>query len=950
MAATFLPFVQPQDGWIAIVGITSGNDVRQILCSTYEDAEDAIDKLKNQNRNVYFGVAKYKDGTSRVKDNVLALKAFWVDLDCGEDKAVVNATTGRPKGYIDQTTAITALRKFCKDTSLPIPYLVNSGRGIHAYWVMDRDLTREEWEPVTAKFKELCYSNNLHADPSVFEAARILRVPNTVNYKSDPPLPVSVLRPAAASGFAAFCTLVGYTPAPEATAPASSAIPGSKGRRRSALGGEMAKHAPSSFEKILRVSREGKGCAQLLDCYDNQATLSEPRWFDALSIVKSCEDSDRYAQEISRGHPDYTPEKTELKMKGAKGPHSCEVIEKENPGGCDGCAFKGKITNPLALGRVVVEAETEDATVVQNDLAGNPVEYAIPKYPHPYFRPTTGGIYKHPDKPEGEPEFVYEHDLYVVRRMRDPVLGDVVVMRLHMPHDGVSEFVVPNIKLTDKAELRKILAMQGVIASEKRLILITDYLYRAVRELQRMLKAELMRLQFGWADNDRKFILGSKEITPDGIFHSPTSSTTEVIASRIGTAGTFEKWKEVFALYGRPGMEPNAFATLSAFGAPLFRFTGQSGAIINMISSVSGTGKTTVLQMINSVYGHPSKLCAIKEDTLNSKMHKLGTLNNLPFTMDEITNMPPNDLSNMVYNMTQGTGKDRMKQSTNEMRVNATSWRTVSVCSSNVSIYEKLLGLKKNPDGETMRLMEIKLAFNGAIDRAEGKNMFDHVLVDNYGHAGEIYLRYIVNNLDTVRELFLKVQASIDKHINITQRERFWSSLAAANITGGFIAKYLGIIDWDMQVLKRWVENHIIALRDEVHRVDDDPAAILGAYINEHMQNVLVINNKKTSAGMMQLPVMEPRGELLVRFEPDTKRMYIASGPFKEACIKFQTNYRDVLNELQLRGIMIGTEVKRMSKGTSVNAPGVHALVMDCSNNEFIKVDDAVGTDAGGED
>jgi len=248
-----------------------------------------------------------------------------------------------------------------------------------------------------------------------------------------------------------------------------------------------------------------------------------------------------------------------------------------------------------------------------------------------------------------------------------------------------------------------------------------------------------------------------------------------------------------------------------------------------------------------------------------------------------------------------------------------------------------------------MRLMEIKLAFNGAIDRAEGKNMFDHVLMENYGHAGEIYLRYIVNNLDTVRELFLKVQASIDKHINITQRERFWSSLAAANITGGFIAKYLGIIDWDMQVLKRWVENHIIALRDEVHRVDDDPAAILGAYINEHMQNVLVINNKKTSAGMMQLPIMEPRGELLVRFEPDTKRMYIASGPFKEACIKFQTNYRDVLNELQLRGIMIGTEVKRMSKGTSVNAPGVHALVMDCSNNEFIKVDDAVGTDAGGE-
>ena len=112
-----------------------------------------------------------------------------------------------------------------------------------------------------------------------------------------------------------------------------------------------------------------------------------------------------------------------------------------------------------------------------------------------------------------------------------------------------------------------------------------------------------MRQQFGWADKDTKFIVGDREITADGLFHSPPSSTTQNIAQHLTPKGNRESWSEVFELYGKPGLEPHAFAALTAFGSPLLKFLGQNGAIINVIHPGSGTGKSTILHMCNSVWG-----------------------------------------------------------------------------------------------------------------------------------------------------------------------------------------------------------------------------------------------------------------------------------------------------------------------------------------------------------
>jgi len=936
-----LSIVQPPDGWFAVLGIKGKDDVRQKLVATREEVDAAAAKYVADERNVFFGVAKFATDQNRKKSNVKGLKAFWLDIDCGEAKVEINPDTGRPDGYIDQATGLEELRTFCQNIGLPRPLLVNSGRGIHAYWPLTREVTREEWEPVADRLRELCVLHNFHIDGKVFEVARVLRIPGTYNFKDNPPTLVEFISDAPPVEYEEFRKILGVKE-PIQVVPK---------RELTELGKAMAQNMTSSFSKIML--RGESGCRQLNDAYINQDTLSEPRWFDALSIAKFCSDRDFAIHKLSEGHPDYDYATTESKVAHILGPHTCIEFEKSNPGGCEGCPHKGKVRSPITLGREIAEATEEDNTVVVEDEESEEDEiHTIPPYPRPFFRGRNGGIYRAMGDEE-EPVHIYEHDLYVVKRMRDPVLGDVVVMKLHLPRDGIKEFVVSNVQITDKKELRKALAGHGVVCGEKAFGLLMEYLFLSIRELQFKRRAELMRQQFGWADRDSKFIIGDREITADGVYHSPPSSTTQNLASHMQPAGTLEKWKEVFALYGRPGLEPHAFATLTAFGSPLFKFMGHNGAIINVIHSSSGTGKTTILQMCNSVYGDPARLCAMWDDTLAAKLLRLGVMNNLPFTVDEITNMIPADFSTLAYCMSQGRGRDRVKSSANELRLNLTSWQSISLCSSNAAFYEKLTSLKNSPDGEMMRLLEYEIGYSDAIDVAVAKHMFDHQLKQNYGHAGDIYARWLVENLEEAKSTALGIQAKIDRELRLTQRERFWSAVVAANITGGLIAKNLGLIDWDMRAIYAWATNMILTLRVEVKPPSSDVLSVIGDYINRHMQNILVVNGEvDRRTNMAMLPTLEPKGELSIRYEPDTKRMYMAAKPFRSDCVKFQVNYKSTLNELGKKGIFLGTTNKRLSKGMKIVAPGVHTLMFDCSNAEFFNMDEIVkpvSNNAGGE-
>ena len=934
-----LDTVLASDGYYCVVGIKT-KDVKPSYYLSLAEVYTKAEELVNSGYDVYFALSRFETNANRTKVNVKALKAFWLDLDCGAAKAAGDPTTGIPDGYIDQASAISALHGFCNLTGLPMPVLVNSGRGIHAYWPLDRDITRAEWEPVGRRLGELCVIHKLYADPSVFEVARILRVPGTLNFKEDPPLLVEVISEEVTSvSYEWFRDTLGV----EVKVGKEIGFPAPR-KELSELGKQLQENIESSFSKIMRRSAEGAGCAQLLDCYVNRRELSEPRWFDALSVAKFCNDSDKAIQRISEGHPDYDPLTTVSKIRHILGPHTCAQFEKNNPGGCEGCPFRGKIGSPISLGKELAVSPPIDGEI-EPEHPDTPLDHPIgvfipPEYPAPFARGKNGGIYFVPKEEEADPVLVYEHDVYVVKRMEDPVMGEVFVLHRHLPRDGVKQFIASASQMVDRKELQKIISANGVLCHGKALEHLLWLLITMAKALQIQQRSIHMRLQFGWADNDTKFIIGDKEITPEGTFYSPPSSTTKAISDFMQKAGSLDKWKEVFALYGRPGLEPNAYAALTAFGAPLLKFTGQKGSIINVIHPSSGTGKTTTLHMCNSVYGVPDRLYATKDDTLNAKIARLGIMNNLPFTCDEITNTSAEDFSTLAYSMSQGRGKDRMMAQSNQMRQNLTSWQTISLCSSNASMYERMGVAKARADGEMMRLLEYKIDYSDAIDTVTAKEMFDHQLMENYGHAGEIYATWLVNNRDEAVESVQAIQAKIDREFGLTQRERCWSANIAANITGGMIAKQLELINWDMKAIYLWMAGTIKKMRGEVVAPVGDAMSVIGNFIQSHMQNILVVNgNVDNRTKMHSLPIMEPRGPLYIRYEPDTKKMFLVVNKFKSDCQYYQNNYSDIISDLKAKGVLLSTSTIRMAKGTSVNAPGVYALVLDAANSDFLDID-----------
>ena len=926
--------VQSPNGWLTVLGL-KGKSAIQELVQTREEFDKHVEDFLSKGRDVYFGVAKFETDLNRKKENVKDLKAFWLDLDCGEAKAEVNPKTNRPDGYIDQIEGLQALQDFCKLIGLPKPLLVNSGRGIHAYWPLTKPISREEWEPVANRLNELCVLHNLYVDASVFEIARVLRVPGTLNFKDNPPKPVEVISDAPDVDYETFKNLLGVKEAPKKpTAP----------KELSELQKAMAANTVSRFSKIMIRSANGEGCAQLLYQYQNQESVSEPMWFNALSIAHRCVDRETAIHKISENHPEYSPEDTEEKASHTAFAQRCSTFEKNNPGGCEGCQWKGRIGSPIALGREIVKAE--DTEVHDTQEIEDAVTYKIPSFPFPYFRGKNGGIYiTIKDEEESEPICVYEHDLYVVKRMHDPdpAVGELVLLRLHLPKDGVREFTIPLSTVAVKERLREALSTKGVAGMPKQMDQLMAFLMLFIKELQYKGRAELMRTQFGWVDKNSKFIIGDREISKDGTFHSPPSANTRQFTEVMHPMGTMEKWKEVFNLYGAPGLEPHAFAALTAFGAPLLKFTGHSGAIINLIHKESGTGKSTALYMCNSVYGHPDRLAGIWKDTLAAKLLHIGIMNNLPFTIDEITNISPAEFSTLAYSMSQGRGANRSRSDKNEMRINNTTWQTMSLASSNASFYEKLGVHKNSPDGESMRLLEYQIHPSNIIPVHVAKEMFDHQLKENYGHAGDIYCSYLVNNLEDTVSNLLAIQQKIDKEMRLTSKERFWSAAIACNITGGLVARMLGLHDYDMKAIYAWSMQMLTTVRQDIAPPANNAAAIIGDYLNRNIQSMLVVNNevdKRTN--MHSVPVQEPRADLKIRYEPDTKMMYIVAKDFKKDCVESQAPYKETLNELKARGIYVKADTKQMSKGMRVTSPGVHALFFDCSVPDFIDMDAVV--------
>lgn len=947
-AKEFLRLIWADEGAHCVISIKNGKVRHNFYDQINVAAERAIAADKSE-CDVYYAMAMFSDGTDRrLQANVEALKCFYVDLDCGKGKE-----------YRNQQEAYDSLYYFIDKTNLPEPYVVNSGYGLHVYWVLDESIDPDTWKDYAFKLAAAADKFDLFVDTScTMDSARILRVPGTRNHKDpDDPKPVIVEQ---VSDTYPFRTIK--------DALDSLDLPARKKRQKldraqmSSTMKALIGDKQSRFSTIAKKSLKGVGCAFIKHAIIKQAELEEPLWRAALSIAYNCVDGDKAIHKISCKHKEYDPEETLSKASMTTGPYFCETIATIDSAHCEGCKFKGEISSPIQLGSEIAKAEAlpempkadseaakslfsqgeeeEPAAAPKPPQMSAQVQQANYSPPPPYIIAKSGAIYAEVSNKDGEVEnvLVYEHPFYAVSRIKDPTYGECVLFRVHLPLDGVREFVTPAATVMSSEKFKSELGKYGVVGGQEQMRRIMEYSIRYVKELQHTIKAVDARTQFGWADNDETFIVGDRAYKADGTFEPcPPSSVTEPLIDMFKPKGDLNTWKSIINALGLEGMEPLQFAALSGFGSPLIKFTGVKGATINLMSEDSGSGKSTSERIAMSVFGSPESELKMA-DTHMSKMNRFGIMNNLCLMSDEMTNLPPEQVSSLLYQVTDGRGRHRMERDANIERINTTTWELLFLVNSNSSMVSKLRKLKSRADGEMMRLLELTVK---KVEVPNGFEIFSR-LNSNYGVAGEIYAPWLVKNRDRLINMIELQRKKLEAKLQHRQEERFWIAVASAVLVGAKAAKHLGLHDLDTDKLEAWVIEEIKRQRTGVKDNTSTAEDLVGNFLLEKAGQVLVIGTKK-NAQTGTLAENNPQ-VVVARLEKGPRRMYISKKAFQDYCTERQFTMEQALRHLETSTDLKyeNTVRKRMMANTgNSGVPAVPALEFSCDPSAF---EDAIPT------
>lgn len=938
MNKEFFEKILPSQGNVCIVGYNADKTIfRQRFTDSVDGAIALVEDFVNQGFGSSFTPGTY-EGLRRKEEDCIWIKSFFIDLDVQHGDVY----------YDSKEEAIEDLKRFTSTIEWPDPVLVDSGGGVHAYWIFDEEMPADEWVGYAKRFEQLCVDYGLRADPQVLANLSMpMRALGTINYRYDPPRPtalltdvytydVNILLPALGTVDSAF----DLKNVDKGLDPDTQAI---VEKRRG--------NYEYEFSRIAVASAEGNGCAQIKWIIENTAECPEPLWYAGLSVAIRCKDGGQAIHLMSEGHPQYDAADTERKaaqsLREANWAHGCDAFRALSPERCEGCPYAGRITGPIDLGKIVKLPEPEhqedsvqETTEPVRDTKDPERILIFPDFLKPYQRGVNGGIYYTPpprrDKKgkliQDDPDLVTPSDVYPIKRVYSPHDGECLVMKLYLPLDASREFLLPLKDVASLERLKSTLATSGVVFEPNNAGRLASYLMRWSMYLIETQKADVMRIQQGWTEERDAFIVGTREITRHGERACPPSPMSKNVVRYLKPEGSYDEWKKCMRMFNDPGYELHAFTVLCGFASPLMELTNVNGVTLSLYSNEPGTGKTGALYGALSIWGKPDAL-SVFDATPNALISRMITSKNLPFGLDEQGNLEPKTVSNLIYNISSGQPKLRMMSSVNQERELAFNTRLIAILTTNQSIRGLLYDHRANATAENVRLMEpevLRPNVNGyELTSERGVRMFNP-LKSHYGHAGPDYVQGIYElGMDAVQRRVQVEYLKVAEKYSRNSEYRFLSNLLATARTAGDICNQRNILSFDLDrifhVIGQEFDDVIAGKKrdDENNRSD-----IVGDFINKNIQNCLVLRDGKVMA--------EPRQSLFVRAEVDTGLIYISSSALKEYLKFIRMDVRNFETKLKASGIMQNKIKKQMAAGwkdafgsTNVNA---YELKMDISH------------------
>lgn len=916
-ALAFLRLVLPEGGWYAAFS-SAGPRKYNTFFATIEELAKFITVENALGKTVYHACASFVERTYRTQDNAWGARAFWLDIDAGKPNSA----------YATAMDAVNTLAVFCRDAGLPRPLVVYSGSGLHCYWPISTSLCPSDWWRYATALKRACHAHGLFCDPvRTADVASVLRTPGTHNRKLATVRVETVGPSIEPYEISAFDHLLAYLESGDAPRAVEQDLPALS----QALIVEP-DHAPVYADQVAA------GCAQVARLRDATCD-TEPHWYACLGVLSRCSDGQDKAHEWCSFHPNYTYKGTQDKLDRTlvlTGATTCAKFESINPAGCEGCVFRGKITSPISA-RAPVNTQAPDTTAAYTvvEVEAPP----LPVLPAPFgWNARSELVLWTADGDKDVQTLISTYPIYLesvgVGEVRSDRFG--FHFRQWLPHRGWELIHVSAAVLMGPGGAAEMAGRGANIYDWKTFV---AYVRAATDAYHATEKLKMQYDQCGWKDDLSAFLAGDALYNGEGVYeHVTVSQELAVRAPWIGPqTGTLAGWSGAANALFASGCEAQSFALACSFAATLMRLqsSDEGGAVVNLLSRGSGTGKTTALAAVYSAWGKKQGLTLTKIDTRVSKAITLGVLGNLPVIYDELGDRDPEIIREFIAMFT--NGRDKMRgHADGTVQHRQAAWQTLMISASNISIAD-LLSHSGGSDALSFRVLEFQCVLPEGVTPSRGDRLRKD-LENNAGWAGDAYLNYLMQPgvLPWARETLEAWTGALWDKAGNKPQHRFWIRAVGAVAVASALVNNAGILEFRAQRIVDWAMDELFKdrMKPEPNTTERSIQA-LGEYLSDHTDAVLVVAGAQSQGGhnTRQPPISKPLRRLYMRYEINNQRLYIASNSLRPWLVDKGYGCKEVIDELCRVGVIINRHCLRtLGAGTDLVGAQVSTLEVDADH------------------
>lgn len=926
----FLSAVMPTTGNYVLNVATPKNDGsgrwhKNHHAATLQDLEQqALNLDQNPSQTVYYALGSFKDNlhpnkVGRTQAEAFMFKTLAFDVDPKDAKQNVV--------YSTQKEMARAALEACAKIGLPEPVFVSSGYGLHCYYPLTQEITKDSWVRISTMLRDALTAAGMILDAGkVCDASMVLRPPGTHNKKQSGVKEVKVLSAITLFDPVALATIL---KAYVKVVPASTAAP----KKTSAI---MDAILESDFPPADGALVEA-ACAQIGAVAAVGGKVGYNLWRITLGIAKHCIDGRTVAHRWSSGDPRYTAKETDAKYDSwSKSATTCGSFEREVPANCANCRYRGKITSPIQLG------VPEQSTSVSTPEGVTPVP---PK-----------GYTFHGDKifrkVADEAIHVSDYIIFPSKRYKDEETGKTMCLaECKLPKEGWRTYELPMDTLATRQDFQLWMVNQQLFVHNKNTVDETRrYMLTYLQELQKETESDLMVGTFGWTDDEcTAFVLGDKLITKASVGEVRLSRSAADYTTVLASRGDRTKWSAATEMYSEPGMPLFGLVFLMSIGSPLMVGSGLKSVLVNMFSKATGTGKTSTGLYALSMYGNPAKLMMTVQDTDNALFKSMGVYGNLPIYVDEITKIDKDKvgrLGQIAYFITAGREKRRMNKLGGFQE--SVEWQSIATSSSNDDMYA-LLNHQMSFEGESMRILQFNMP-DTTLFRGQGSTFgyqLSMFLQKNYGMAGVDFIKGIFA-LGGPVAVYSKARTQFDAKFKFTftGAERFWQAAFVVAYATGLVTNSLGITKIDVDACVEAGLAEVRRLRRDLSDGRMDCFDILGQYLQEHSDKTVMLKKNVSMKNDGNVVAPYPK-EAVARIEIlcDNKipfisgRMFFNQVHFNDWCHKRGIDRKGMFVDLLTQGVTTHKD-RRISlmRGTDKSLPASRVFEIDMTHPRFVSI------------